>query len=213
MTRLPAIALALSLVPCVAHAEGKQIMPPYGYIGLCVRDNAECAGGTDVLHTVALTNEKRMELERVNDWVNRNIPEYSDEALYGRSEYWAIATERGGDCEDLALLKQKLLMARGWPMDALLLAVVKEWNGAGHAVLIVITDQGPAVLDNMDWRIRPWTDAGYTLVKRQTRYRPYVWTNAEPNTTPVINYQPVNAEPPFLKAARRMAEITKEMNR
>lgn len=213
MTRLPAIALVLALAGCAsmppavdARTEAKQMTPPYGYIGLCLR--AECRGGTDAPVTVTMDAGKWSEINQVNDWVNRNIPEYSDKQLFGRSEYWAIATGRGGDCEDLALLKQKMLRAKGWPMSALLIAEVREWNGDGHAVLLVITDAGALVLDNKTWKIERLRDAPYTLVKRQTRRRPYVWTDARPDEAPAISYPPIG-EPPFVGAARKMKEMRK----
>jgi predicted transglutaminase-like cysteine proteinase len=211
------LSLALILAGCVADPTvesskgGHQVMPPYGYIGLCLRDASQCKGGTDILHRVIMTDEKHADLERINDWVNDNVPQYPDKTLYGQPEYWSVATNRGGDCEDIALLKQKLLMARGWPMDALLIAIVRDWSGSGHAVLIVIADQGWFTLDNKTWRIWRGEDMPYTFVKRQSRYRPYIWTDAMPTERPIINYQPVNAEPSFLKAARRMAEVMKRM--
>jgi len=212
MTRFPAIALALALAGCASAPEpvsARQTIPPYGYIGLCLR--ADCRGGTDAPVTVTMNAEKWSELNKVNDWVNRNVPEYEDRQLFGRSEWWTVATERGGDCEDLALLKQKMLRAKGWPASALIIAQVNRGNGEGHAVLIVITDAGALVLDNLDWRIRSWGDVPYTLMKRQTRRRPYVWTNAGPDEDPVINYQPVGAEPQFIAAARRLAKLSKDM--
>ncbi len=45
-----------------------------------------------------------------------------------------------GDCEDYALLKRKMLMQAGWPREALLMTVVRDKKGEGHAVLTVKTD-------------------------------------------------------------------------
>ena len=194
--------------------DGKQVMPPYGYIGFCLRNPKECEGGTNTPRDIAMDAQKWAELNKVNDWVNQNVPEYEDRQLFGRSEWWTIADPKiGGDCEDLALLKQKMLEKRGWPVEALTIAVVREWNGAGHAVLVVSTDKGDFVLDNKTWKIEPWTDTPYTWVERQSRKRPYVWVSLDPSKPATIadaSLPPLGAEPPFLAAARRMAKATQE---
>ena len=121
----------------------------------------------------------------------------------------------GGDCEDLALLKQKMLEQRGWPAEALTIAVVREWNGAGHAVLVVSTDKGDLVLDNKTWKIESWTETPYTWVKRQSRKRPYVWVSLDPSKPATVadaSLPPVGSEPPFLAAARRVAEMKEARN-
>ena len=193
---------------------GQQVTPPYGYIGFCVRDPKECEGGTNTPHDVAMTAQKWAELNKVNDWVNRNVPEYEDSQLFGRTEWWTIADPKiGGDCEDLALLKQKMLEKRGWPVDALTIAVVRQWNGDGHAVLVVSTDKGDFVLDNMTWKIESWKDTPYTWVKRQSRKRPYVWVSLDPSKPARLadaSLPPLGAEPPFITAAHRMAKAIRE---
>ena len=193
---------------------GRQVMPPYGYVGFCLRDPKECEGGTNSPHDIAMNTQRWAELNKVNDWVNRNVPEYEDQQLFGRSEWWTIADPKiGGDCEDLALLKQKMLEKRGWPTEALTIAVVREWNGAGHAVLVVSTDKGDLVLDNKTWKIEPWTETPYTWVKRQSRMRPYIWVSLDPSKPARMadaELPPLGSEAPFLAAARRVAELKKE---
>jgi predicted transglutaminase-like cysteine proteinase len=46
------------------------------------------------------------------------------------------------------LLKRKMLIDAGWPREALLITVVRDKKGEGHAVLTVKTDKGEFVLDN-----------------------------------------------------------------
>ena len=45
-------------------------------------------------------------------------------------------------------MKRKRLMARGWPTSSLLITVVRDEMGEGHAVLTVRTMQGDFILDN-----------------------------------------------------------------
>ncbi|MBI1262708.1 MAG: hypothetical protein GC184_13400 [Rhizobiales bacterium] len=183
---------------------GQQVVPPVGYIGFCLRNKADCAGGSDQPSNIAMTPERWSQLNEVNEYVNRNIPQVEDEELYHRAEWWAYADARGGDCEDLALLKQKMLVERGWPADSLLLAVVREWNGDGHAVLIAKTANGEYVLDNKNWAIVAWQDAPYTWIKRQSRERPYIWVNLDERSfrqLAAAPLPPVGTVAPFVTAA------------
>ena len=56
---------------------------------------------------------------------------------------------RGGDCEDYVLLKRKMLMQAGWPRQALLITVVRDEQGDGHAVLTVKTDKGDIACEHV----------------------------------------------------------------
>ena len=192
---------------------GRQVMPPVGYIAFCLREPSDCTGGSDRPAPIRLSSERWRELNEVNDYVNHAIPERDDFSLYGKREYWAYAdAKRGGDCEDLALLKQRLLTGRGWPLAALSIAVVRQWNGEGHAVLLVTTDRGDLVLDNLTWKILPWRQAPYEWVMRQSHRRPYVWVSLVPDgqkkAAPLTGLPPLGAEPPFLAAARRLKQFT-----
>ncbi|MGB5093853.1 MAG: transglutaminase-like cysteine peptidase [Parvibaculum sp.] len=183
---------------------GQQVVPPIGYIGYCLRNAEQCAGGNDRPVNPELTAERWSQLNEVNEYVNRNIPQREDDELYQRAEWWAVAGAQGGDCEDLAMLKQKLLIDRGWPADSLLITVVREWNGEGHAVLVVETDKGEYILDNKNWQIVAWVDTPYTWVKRQSRERPYIWVNLDKRSFRHIAMQPlppVGTIAPFVTAA------------
>ena len=61
-----------------------------------------------------------------------------------------LPTDGYGDCEDYVLLKRKMLIDAGWPREALLITVVRDRKGEGHAVLTVKTDKGELVLDNQN---------------------------------------------------------------
>ena len=87
--------------------------------------------------------------------------------MFGVPELWSYPTTEG-DCEDYALLKQYMLQRAGVPRSALLITVLRQRNGAGHAVLTVRTDQGDFVLDNLDERILAWNETDYLYLKRQS---------------------------------------------
>ena len=131
--------------------------------------------------TMALTSARWHELTAINTRVNDQVRPVRDEVLYQRSEWWAYPTNNAGDCEDYALMKRKLLLAKGWPASALLLATANQWNGEGHAVLVVVTDRGDFVLDNQTGTIVGWQDAPYKWISRQSQEDPNKWVNLDPS--------------------------------
>ena len=96
---------------------------------------------------------------------------------WGVVERWNYPDDGYGDCEDYALEKRKLLMQAGLPREALLMTVVRDHNGNGHAVLTVKTDRGQYILDNQTNEVLFWTDTGYRPVKRQSQSDPNVWVS------------------------------------
>lgn len=153
--------------------------PPYGHVQFCERMPHECKAGTIEEQRVNATPERLAELEKVNRQVNREIAPATDLEIYGQTEYWTIPTSRG-DCEDYALLKRKRLIARGWPASALLMTVVRDEKGEGHAVLTARTVQGDFILDNKVSEIKIWYKTGYQYVMRQSYLNPRIWMTLDP---------------------------------
>ena len=85
---------------------------------------------------------------RVNHWVNANIRPMTDLKHWGVAERWNYPDDGYGDCEDYVLEKRRMLMAAGWPREALLITVVHDQDDDGHAVLTVATDKVEFILDN-----------------------------------------------------------------
>ncbi len=97
-------------------------------------------------------------LERVNLWVNRQIAYVDDDRNYRQRDFWATADEtiaRGsGDCEDYAILKMHLLRAAGIADNRMKLVLLRDMAiNADHAFLLVRSNAGWVVLDNMTDRI------------------------------------------------------------
>src|SRR5690606_16939950 len=84
-------------------------------------------------------------INRINDEVNDEILPISDEELWGVPELWSFPGNFG-DCEDFVLEKRRRLIAAGVPASQLLITVVRQSNGEGHAVLTISTDRGDLVL-------------------------------------------------------------------
>jgi predicted transglutaminase-like cysteine proteinase len=154
--------------------------PPYGYVQFCERSPEECRNGTVQEQRFHASPERMSELDRVNRQVNKEIEPATDFEIYGQTEYWTIPKVRG-DCEDYALLKRKRLIARGWPSSALLMTVVRDEKGEGHAVLTARTAQGDFVLDNKVNELKIWHRTGYDYVMRQSYLNPRVWMTLDPS--------------------------------
>ena len=156
--------------------------PPYGYLQFCSTNPQYCTAGGKLSHAASqrfeATPERLSELDEVNRQVNQAIEPYTDQELYGVSEYWTLPTSRG-DCEDYALLKRDELERRGWPRSALLLTVVRDEIGEGHAVLTVRTKHGDFVLDNKTPDVRLWSELPYHFVMRQSYVNPMVWVSLD----------------------------------
>lgn len=142
----------------------KAIHAPAGFAGICNRYAWVCrASGQS-----SVSGEKKLALaNQINRSVNRQVREIEDLKQYGVEEHWALPTRRGGDCEDLVLLKKKLLVERGIPSQALLIATVLDKRLRSHAVLVMRTSRGDLVLDNLTNKIKPWKQTGYTFLKLQ----------------------------------------------
>ena len=80
---------------------------------------------------------------------------------------WDYPDDGYGDCEDIQLLKRKLLIEAGLPRRALRMTVVLDAVGAGHAGLMVCTDRGDFCLDNQRRAVLAWSDTGYAFIKRE----------------------------------------------
>ena len=153
---------------------------PIGHYEFCRSHSAECSVKNRRDPRVRLTPAKWNELVAVNAEVNRQITAATDETVYGRPEVWAYPDKIGeGDCEDLALLKRRDLIKQGWPAGALLITVVRQQNGDGHAVLTVLTDRGDLVLDNLNPRVLVWNATNYEYVKRQSEYDSGQWVSID----------------------------------
>jgi predicted transglutaminase-like cysteine proteinase len=153
---------------------------PIGHYEFCQGHGAECSVKSRRDPRVQLTPQRWNELVAVNDEVNRDIKAATDEQIYGRPEVWAYPDKVGeGDCEDLVLLKRRDLLRDGWPAGALLITVVRQRNGDGHAVLTVLTDRGDLVLDNLNPRVLVWNATDYEYVKRQSEYDSGQWVGID----------------------------------
>jgi predicted transglutaminase-like cysteine proteinase len=168
--------------PAFAEIAGATSIP-VGAADFCKAHREECAPNASVVDAVALDERLWTELLEINANVNGTVVPVTDEQLYQVAEYWTYP-DGYGDCEDIALEKRRALINAGWDPSTLLMAVVREANGNGHAVLMVRTDRGDLVLDNQDGRILVWNETPYTYLKRQSQADAGQWVDlVDPRTT------------------------------
>ncbi len=172
-------------------ARGSQFMrifgpaqPPHGFVRFCEANPEECTPDHGQESRFDASAERLKELDDINRKINRDIQPATDLEVYGVNEYWTIPRTRG-DCEDYALLKRQTLIKKGWPVSALLMTVVRDEKGEGHAVLTARTVQGDYILDNKIEDVRMWSKTPYQFVMRQSYLNPKVWVALDTRQGPL----------------------------
>lgn len=150
---------------------------PIGWEDFCRRNSAECAIRDTRSGSIKLNATKWSLILKVNVDVNAAITPMSDEDHWGVAESWNYPDDGYGDCEDYVLLKRKQLHEAGLPLAALMITVVRDLEGNGHAVLTVRTDRGDFILDNKRNRVLQWDATGYRYIKRQANLNPNRWVS------------------------------------
>ncbi|MEO0542588.1 MAG: transglutaminase-like cysteine peptidase [Pseudomonadota bacterium] len=172
-TLLGLVAAATVVSFSVNNADARTFMEvsgrttqPVGHYEFCRNAPRECrsiryAGPHD------LSRDDWQTMVSINNKINSAVIPKTDMQIWGREELWSYPTSVG-DCEDFVLLKRHLLIQRGFSEANLLITVVRQRNGEGHAVLTVRTDHGDFILDNLTSEIKAWEDTPYTFLKRQS---------------------------------------------
>jgi len=149
---------------------------PYGWLDFCHREPQECDQPVLPAEDVNLTSQTWKILNGINEHVNHTIQAASNLDHWGTMlDHWDYPTDGKGDCKIYALYKRKLLIDSGLPRQALLMTIVRDLEGNGHAILTVKTNRGEFILDNLTDDIRSWDATGYHFLKRQSQEDPNVW--------------------------------------
>jgi predicted transglutaminase-like cysteine proteinase len=179
---IAAVMLAAIAQPAAATNErptfislGSTSRPPIGWVDFCSQNRRECETRPMQARDVVLTPTTWRDLTRINQLVNTKIKPLTDMEHWGVLERWSYPDDGYGDCEDYVLLKRRMLIQAGWPRQALLITVVRDARGDGHAVLTVKTDKGEFILDNQNEEILLWSETSYRFVKRQSQTDPNIW--------------------------------------
>jgi predicted transglutaminase-like cysteine proteinase len=149
--------------------------PPIGWTQFCQTYATECNTKPLSPIDIVLSDAAFSYLSRLNTWANHNVKPMTDMNHYGMVQWWRYPDDDAGACHSYALLKRRLLMQAGWPRQALLMTIVHESNGDGHAVLTVKTDRGEFILDNLTDDVLLWSKTPYRFYKRQSQDDPNAW--------------------------------------
>lgn len=185
-------AIAFGGITDAAHAgaafmdTGGRTTQPVGHYEFCLREPGECGQKSAAHGPVELTRGLWAEILAINNAVNVTVTPRTDMDMWGREELWSYPIDGIGDCEDYVLEKRRQLMQLGVPAGNLLVTVVRQSNGEGHAVLVVKTSRGEFVLDNIEPRVLAWTDTEYTFLKRQSERNSGVWVQIEDGRTGAV---------------------------
>ncbi|WP_294645627.1 transglutaminase-like cysteine peptidase [uncultured Aureimonas sp.] len=150
---------------------------PIGHFEFC-KSYPETCGPNAEIGIIQITDRSWQSIIEVNNTVNEGIIPRTDMEMHGVAELWSYPSIEG-DCEDFVLLKQYMLERDGFPRSALLITVVRQPNGEGHAVLTIRTNRGDIILDNLDKRALDWTLTPYKFLKRQSEQNSAKWVAIE----------------------------------
>lgn len=151
---------------------------PIGHYEFCKQYSNECGATGKDKGPLALTQETWKTILNVNYTINTDVQPLTDMEIYGVEEQWTYP-DTVGDCEDYVLLKRKRLIEAGISPSNLLITVVLQPNGEGHAVLTVRTDRGDFVLDNMRNKVLLWSQTEYRFLKRQSSANAGKWVKLQ----------------------------------
>ncbi|NBX66295.1 MAG: hypothetical protein EBQ96_04790 [Proteobacteria bacterium] len=123
----------------------------------------------------------------LEDWANmhyalndlhRNFVQTTDIKKHGISDKWTHGME--GDCEDFALEFKRIMTSQyNWKEYELLMGVVKDEKGGGHAVMVMRTDRGYLVADVLRNHFRRMEETNYTPQMIQIPWNRYKWASIE----------------------------------
>lgn len=149
------------------------------------------SGARPSIAPLALTAEAWAQLTQVNSLVNARIRPVPAKAAFGADDMWVAPISSGlkavGDCKEYVLQKRRDLIAAGVPASVLTIATATTRWGELHAVLLVATDRGDLVLDNLTPEIRRWDQSAYVWRSRQSAEDPLLWLAVrDPLREPVL---------------------------
>ncbi len=156
---------------------GAPVNPPLGYAQFCRDYLGECRDRRFQPTSIALSEANWHQIVKINADVNAAVEPVTDIEHWGLPEQWNYPDDGKGDCEDYVLEKRRRLIKAGLPEQTLLITVVRDHKGDGHAVLTVKTDRGDFVLDNQVGKILAWQETGYRFIKRQSDENPFRWVS------------------------------------
>lgn len=177
--RILYLVICLVMLPLPAKAGemslGKPVNPPFAFIQYCFKNYDECSSKGRANSQIEMSSRLWRDMQEVQAFVNAAIKPRSDIENSGAQDVWDAANNGYGDCEDYAILKKRLMMARGWGAENLLLTTATTEQREKHVVLTVVTSDGDYVLDNRVTAVQPWEKLAYHWIARQEQKNALLW--------------------------------------
>jgi predicted transglutaminase-like cysteine proteinase len=164
--------------------EASPILAPFQHVRFCLRYPADCKSDPKENERIALNDETAQLIDRVNRDINASIIPIAKGYGSNIEDGWTISPATG-DCNDYAVTKRHELLQEGLPAKALRLSVVKTSSGIGHLVLVLMTNKGDLVLDNLTETIKPWQKTNYHWLKIQSVTDARLWYEVKAPALPV----------------------------
>lgn len=163
------LLLSMGLGGCLAveSDRGQRTLAPLDFVRFCMDYRSECRADRPNA-VIALTTQSEAAIADVNKAINRRIEPVTWTAP------WRIHPTTG-NCNDYVVTKRHELIKRGFPASALLIATARTPGGEGHLLLVVRTDRGERVLDNLTDDILPPHRTAFTWLTRQSGSDPNIW--------------------------------------
>lgn len=152
---------------------GKNIETPRYAKTLCQKYDWACSRASDDV----TPNEKLRIAKRINSKVNRKIVPMRDDEQYNLVDMWVLPVSGYGDCEDFVLQKKFDLIQKGFRPEQLMIAIVAHKPDENHVVLVVRTASGDWILDNLNNKVLPWKETGYSFIAMQNQKDPSQWVS------------------------------------
>lgn len=183
MTWLCAISTSfiVQAVPANASAwlhTGSATSRPFGHIEYCKKRPFDCRQNKGGAKPQSLSLGT---LSAVNSAVNHKIKPIRDEEQFGVRDLWSYGA-KAGDCEDFAIAKRAALLSRGYRPENTLLAMGYS-AGQAHVVLLVRTEAGDYVLDNLNTTVLPVEKSSIHIAKIQSPKNGAEWLSVGGRST------------------------------
>lgn len=169
------VLIGAAVANAMPMTTGRTTSQPIGHYEFCQQVPRECRSTSNHAPD-RLTQRAWAKMVEINARVNATIAPRTDLEMWGREEIWSYPVKYG-DCEDYVLQKRHELIQAGFHTSNLLITVVLQPNGDGHAVLTVRTDRGDFVLDNLVSKVLDWRDTRYRYLKRQSTANAGKWVD------------------------------------
>jgi predicted transglutaminase-like cysteine proteinase len=164
-----ALLLSMGLGGCsgMESHQARGTLAPLDFVRFCMDYRSECRSDRPNA-VIALTLQAEGVIADVNKAINHRI------APVTRTAPWRIYPA-AGNCNDYVVTKRHELIKRGFPPSALLIATALTPAGEGHLLLVLRTDRGERVLDNLTDEILPPRRTSFTWLTRQSGSDPHIW--------------------------------------